>query len=202
MSRTPFRRRYLESLLGRGRAGRPYARYRPTENSPLWRRYLVSLLGVPRAPRPAPRRRVRTARRMPLALALAAVAAAVVLGGSTFAAFQTGSDHNYGGGPIVATTQTTGSDGGTVGGGSPGGPGGTGSTEGPHSPDPTGVPTTEPLGHPTVTLAPSSPHPSEPGDELPNTGAPALLLLTASLGLFLLALGAVGLRLTSTRTVG
>ncbi|MGW3411821.1 hypothetical protein [Streptomyces sp. NPDC000888] len=198
MSRTPLRRRYLESLVGRGRAVRPYARYRPTENSPLWRRYLVSLLGVPRDPRPAPRPRVRTARRMPFTLALAAVAAAVVLGGSTFTALRTGSDHDYGGGPIVATTRTTGSDGGTVGGG---GPGGTGSTEGPHSPDPTDEPTGEPLGHATVTLAPPSPPSSEPGDELPSTGAPTLLL-TASLGLFLLALGAVGLRLTRTRTVG
>lgn len=133
---------------------------------------------------------------MPLALALAAVAAAVVLGGSTFAAFQAGSDRDIGGGPIVVTTHTTGSDTGTVGGG---GPGGAGSTEGPHSPDPTDEPTGEPLGHATVTLAPHSPPPSEPGTELPSTGAPALLLLlTASLGLFLLALGAVGLRLTRT----
>lgn len=199
MSRIPFRRRYWGSLVGRGRAGRPYARYRPTENSPLWRRYLVSLLGVPRAPRPAPRPRVRSAtRRMPLTLALAAVAAAVVLGGSTFAAFQAGSDRDIGGGPIVVTTHTTGSDTGTVGGG---GPGGAGSTGGTTSADPTDVPTSEPVGQPNGTFAPSSPHPSEPGDELPSTGAPALLL-TASLGLFLLALGAVGLRLTRTRTVG
>ncbi|MCX5557536.1 hypothetical protein [Streptomyces sp. NBC_00038] len=200
MSRTPFRRRYWDSLVGRGRAGRPYVRYRPTEESPLWRRYLVSLLGVPRAPRPAPRPRVRATRRLPLALALAAVAAAVVLGGSTFAAFQTGSDRDIGGGPITSTAQTVGGDGGTVGGGGPGGSDSGGSTQGTPSADPTERP---PTAEPAGTLGPPSPPPTDPVGELPSTGAPTLLL-TASLGLFLLALGAVGLHLTRTRsrTVG
>ncbi|MEU1481012.1 hypothetical protein [Streptomyces sp. NPDC005760] len=180
MSGIPFRRRYRDSLTARRR---PHAVYRPTATSPLWRRYLASLFDVPRTPRPRPpTSTVRaTPSRWPMALVLAAVAASLLLGGTTLAVLQAGSGRDLSDPPVSTPALTPTEE----------------PTEEPTGPteEPTDGPTEEPTEEPTGG-GPDTPSPSRSlpgtsgGGELPSTG-PSALPLTA-LGLSLLAVGATG----------
>lgn len=197
MTGTPFRRRCRDALAGR----RPPVVYRPTSASPLWRRYLAALFDVPRTPRPKPPAAPARAplARLPLVLILAAVAASLLLGGTTAAVLQAGSERDLGNPPFSAPAST------------PGGP-----TDGP-----TGGPTEEPTGGPTggptdgsaggsttsplpPQSSPPTPTPSpSPTEELPRTGPSAfslaVLAALAALGVTLLAVGATGMLLTRFR---
>jgi LPXTG-motif cell wall-anchored protein len=169
MSGTPLRRRYRDSLTGRRR---PHAVYRPTATSPLWRRYLAALFDVPRTPRPrppAPPARAALSR-LPMALILAAVAASLLLGGTTVAVLQAGTERDLGKPPFSSPALTP--------------------TEEPTEEPTHSAPGSPPPSHPGATGTPG-------GGELPSTG-PSPLPLTA-LGLSLLAVGAVGAALTRRR---
>ncbi|MFE3030585.1 hypothetical protein ACFXKY_02935 [Streptomyces canus] len=161
--------------------------YRPTSASPLWRRYLAALFDVPRTPRPKPPAAPARAplARLPMALILAAVAANLLLGGTTVAVLHAGTERDLGNPPFSTPTSA------------PGGP-----TE-----EPTGGPTDGPTGGPTtspLTPRPSPPTPSpSPTEELPRTGPSAfslaVLAALAALGVTLLAVGAAGMLLTRFR---
>ncbi|MFJ9004091.1 hypothetical protein [Streptomyces canus] len=187
MTGAPFRRRYRDALTSR----RPPVVYRPTSDSPLWRRYLAALFDVPRTPRPKPPAAPSRAplARLPMALILAAVAASLLLGGTTVAVLHAGTERDLGNPPFSTPATAPGEPTEEPTGGSTDGPTGS-STDGP-----TGESTTSPL--PPPTLSPS------PTEELPRTGPSAfslaVLAALAALGVTLLAVGAAGMLLTRFR---